>query len=105
MVDVDMEVVMAPPRERTGVTGIAVRTALLACVFILLLVVACLTLDHAIRHAAFTTTYSNGDYFKSSIPTISDAIRVFALGPLLQVVVFVALYAAVSRRSLDGEKV
>jgi hypothetical protein len=70
----------------------------MAAVFLILLVVASVTLDHAINHAAFLTKFANGDYFQSSVPKIGDAVQVFLFGPVLQLVVFGALFAVISRR-------
>ena len=54
---------------------------LVTVVFAFTVVVAAVTLDHAVRDAGYLTTYSNGDYFSSGPPSLRDALLGVFLGP------------------------
>lgn len=85
-------------RVRSRRIALSVRLGLCAVVFIFMVGVAADTLDHAVRHAGYLKTYSNGDYFRSGPPSLNDAVWVCFWGPVSQIVVFSSLTALVSRK-------
>jgi hypothetical protein len=93
-----MDVAVTQATDGTRIVGLIVRTVLVAAVFVIMLVIAVVTMDHAIRHAGYLRTFSNGDYSKSGPPGLGEAIGFLLIGPVLQVVVFGILFALISRK-------
>ena len=93
-----MDVAVSQATDGTRIVGVIVRTVLVVAVFVIVLVIAVVTMDHAIRHAGYLRTFSNGDYSKSGSPSLGDAVGFLLIGPVLQVVVFGIFFALVSRK-------
>jgi hypothetical protein len=93
-----MQLTVAPSTDRPPISGVVIRMVLVVAVFVVTIVFAADTLDHAIRQIGYLKTYSNGDYFESGPPTLRDAVSVFLWGSLLQMVLFGFLLVVSSRK-------
>jgi hypothetical protein len=96
--DLAMDVAVSQSTNGIRIVGIIVRTVLVAAVFVITLVIATVTVDHAIRHAGYLRTFSNGDYAKSGPPSLRDAVWFLFIGPVLQVIAFSVILVVGSRR-------